>query len=137
MAKKIMEQGAEIDKSRAAIVQALKACKQQEQRLTKQGVQIGSIHFKTDRKKPTMYVREPVKDGERPYVHVGTDTDKQDEMEKRVERWAQRDRLQKDIKHLEQTLEDLDRHIKHLVSSIQSVEESAIKIRKNHISQEK
>jgi hypothetical protein len=137
MAKKIMEEGARIDKSRDAIVQAIEACRRQEQFLTKQGVQVGSYHFKTDRTKPTMYVREPVTDGHRKYIHVGTDPEKQAAMKTRVQRWALRAQLQQDIERLEQALKALDWHIDGVAMEARALEKRAESIRDTHLKQEK
>jgi hypothetical protein len=136
MAKKIMEEGARIDKSRAAIVQAIEACKRQEKLLTRQGVQSGACHFKTERKNPTMYVLEPVKDGHRKYVHVGTDPDKQADMKARLRRWALRDALQKDIQRLERELKALDWRIEGTALEARSLEKRAESIRDSHLKQE-
>jgi hypothetical protein len=136
MAKKIMEEGARIDKSRAAIVQAIEACKRQETLLTKQGVQSGAWHFKTDRKNRTMYVLEPMKDGHRKYVHVGTDTNKQDDMKARVRRWKLRDELQKDIQRLARELKALDWQIEGVSMEARSLEKRAESIRDSHLKQE-
>lgn len=132
MAKRIMEQGALIDKSRDAIVQAIAASRRQEKLLKKQGVQIGSIHYKADRKSPTMFVYEPVKEGKRRYVSVGTDPKKQTEMQARVNRWKQRDLLQKEIERLEKDLKRLDWEIQHLVTNARKLEVEANEVRKKN-----
>jgi hypothetical protein len=136
MVKKIMTEGERIDKSRVSIVQAIESCKSQERRLTKQGVQCGAYHFKTDRKNPTMYVLEPVKDGHRKYIHVGTNTDKQADMQNRLHRWKLRDELQKDILRLEQELKTLDWQIENVSFKARSLEKRSESIRKSHLKQE-
>ena len=132
MAKKITAQGAAFDKTRAVIINALKSCKTQEKKLTKAGVQIGRIHFKSDRRN-SMYILEPGKGGKRKYIHVGTDLDYQAEKRAEVNRWAQRERLREDIARLESSLEEVDCQMDDLSYSIKSVHDDARILLKKHI----
>lgn len=134
MAKKIISQGATIDKLRADIVAAISAGKREDKRLTRQGVQIGRIHYKTDRPN-TMYVLEPSVNGKRKYVHVGTDPKKQAQKRAQVDRWQQRDQLRKAMAQLETDLQELDWRLRSVTHIAEGVHELAAVFVERHINE--
>ncbi len=89
-----------------SIHSSIEAIKKEIQDLTAAGVQVGSIHFKTDRP-DTMFIWEPMKDGKRQYVHVGKDPAKQEQKKAEVERWHKRDYLQHQLTQYERRLVDI------------------------------
>ncbi|MES9902179.1 MAG: hypothetical protein ABW168_05785 [Sedimenticola sp.] len=136
MAKKIITHGKKIDKLRGCINAALIRCKRQEALLTRQGVQVGRIHFKTDRPN-TMFILEPTVGGKRKYVHVGTDPKIQALKETEVVRWARRHDLRQAIKRLEDEIQELDFHTERLVAIAESVNEHSRIIQDKHVEGER
>jgi hypothetical protein len=133
MAKKIISHGEQLDKLKADIEAALVECKKEEARLTKAGVQIGTIHFKTDRPN-IMYILEPTnQQGRRPYVHVGVDTAKQADARVRVDRWRKRDALRRAMISLEEELWRMNHQIQHVLHIVSSVHEHAAMIVETHM----
>jgi hypothetical protein len=133
MAKKIIQHGQRIDNLHSLILTALEDCKKEEARLTKAGVQIGSIHFKTDRPN-SMYILEPTNEaGRRPYIHVGVDPRKQDDARIKVERWKKRDELRRSMADLETELKHLMYEIEHVARMTESVHEHASMVIDRHI----
>ncbi len=132
MSNKKKSDGQRLDTLRMGVIKSLKTCKAREAALTKAGVQRGNFHFKSDR--PTsMLIWEPSEDGGRKYVHVGTDPEKQAIKQAEIERWGQRDRLQKAITSLESELKDVDYQIKCLLHIIESVHEHSCMIIDKHV----
>ncbi|AUZ86176.1 hypothetical protein [Methylophaga nitratireducenticrescens] len=118
--------GEQIDQQRQKIQLAIESCRKKIDDLTREGVQVGTIHFKTDRPN-TMYILEPSVDGRRKYVHVGTDPEKQKIKREEVERWIHRDELQKAVESLEADLRDIDRLAEMLLTKTTYVSSIASK----------
>ena len=134
MAKNIIAQGAAIDKLRAEISDAFKACKKHEATLTKAGVQAGSINFKSDRPN-TMFIYEPTNDGQRKYVHVGVDRRMQALAKERVARWKQRADLRKAVIQLKAGLSDMDWQTEQALMAAESVRVQAKSIIAKHVNE--
>ena len=85
------------------LAQKIQNIQKQIDQLTAEGVQAGEYHFKTDRPN-TMFIYEPVLDGKRKYIHVGTDPEKQEIKKSEIERFKQREQLMQRLDQLQSNL---------------------------------
>ena len=86
----IMSHGETIDKELVKLHEAILKLKKKEEKLTDAGCLLARIHFKTDRPN-IMYMLLPTDStGKRKYVHVGVDSEKQNEAIAKVSRYEQR-----------------------------------------------
>lgn len=104
-----------------SIQSSIEAIKQEIETLTAAGVQVGSIHFKTDRP-DTMFIWEPMKEGRRQYVHVGKDPEKQARKKAEVERWHKREFLQQQLASYERRLSEINYSISSLGGKAERLE---------------
>lgn len=119
MAKRIIAQGAAIDKQRAKITAVIKALQAEDRRLTKLGCHKAYIHFKTGTNK--MFLLEPTDArGKRKHIYIGVDPKKQQKAREKVERECQRDQVREHISQLNNELARLDNELNHLVWMFES-----------------
>ena len=115
----IMSHGETIDKELVKLHEAILKLKKKEEKLTDAGCLLARIHFKTDRPN-IMYMLLPTDStGKRKYVHVGVDSEKQNEAIAKVSRYEQREIVRKRIGSLQKLIDHCQFRLSSMLSSLQ------------------
>lgn len=119
--------GSEIDNARKSIVGHIQVAYIHCDQLMELGCINAHIHFKSDRK--TMFMNKPSDEsGNRAYIHVGVDPEKQKEAYAKVAREAKRKRISEAAERIADDARELDRQLDNLLWRYQRLIQDAEKL---------
>ncbi len=96
----IMSHGCAIDKELVKLNEIIVKLRKKDKSLTDQGCLLARIHYKTDRPN-IMYMLLPTDEaGKRKYIHVGVDSEKQQQAIAKVSRYEERETVRRQIRLL-------------------------------------